>query len=117
MPIDPISEQLISLNDAAKLFPKNTRGKHPHISCLYRHTKSGCRGVVLESIQAGSVRSTSREAVARFFERLTEQTVLAAQRAPKPSDVEAVKAGQLLDKTLFKSRRNPNGRGEGGQSK
>jgi hypothetical protein len=31
----------------------------------------GCKGVVLESIEIGGTRCTSREALARFFERLT----------------------------------------------
>jgi len=79
MTINPLQEQLVSLKDAAKLFPKNARGKHPHVSAIYRYTSHGCRGVALESMQAGSVRSTSREAVARFFERLS--SVLCTSRA------------------------------------
>lgn len=31
----------------------------------------GCRGIVLETLQTGGTRATSREAVARFFQRLT----------------------------------------------
>ena len=105
MAIDPLQEQLLSLREAAKLFPKNARGKHPHISAIYRYTTTGCRGVVLESIQAGSVRSTSREAVARFFEQLTREA-----RTPVTPITEngrrgaAEDAGQLLDRTLFRSR-------------
>jgi len=71
MSIDPNSETLISLSQAAKLLPRRRRGKKPHVSCLYRWTTAGCRGVILESIQVGGTRCTSKEALARFFEALT----------------------------------------------
>ena len=112
MAIDPLQVQLISLKEAVKLFPTNGRGKYPHVSALYRYSTSGCRGVVLETIQAGSVRSTSREAVARFFQRLTEQartptTPVTSVDANKA----AVEAGCVLDCTFFRSRQR-NRRGD-----
>jgi hypothetical protein len=70
--IDPMTERLISLKQACKILPKRRRGKRPHISCLYRWTLNGCRGVILESLQVGGTRCTSREALHRFFERLSE---------------------------------------------
>lgn len=69
--IDPNMEVLISLTDAAKSLPRRRGGKKPHVTCLYRWTVAGCRGVILESIQVGGTRCTSREALARFFRRLT----------------------------------------------
>jgi hypothetical protein len=69
--IDPLAETLISLADAAKSCPKRRGGKKTHVSCIYRWTTVGCRGVVLESIQIGGTRCTSHEALARFFARLT----------------------------------------------
>ncbi len=69
--IDPNHETLISLTQAAKALPARRGGKKPHVSCLYRWTTAGCRGVILESIQVGGTRCTSKEALARFFERLT----------------------------------------------
>jgi len=72
--IDPTRETLISLSQAAKGLPRRRGGKRPHISCIYRWTTTGCRGVVLESVQVGGTRCTSQEALARFFRRLTEQT-------------------------------------------
>ena len=69
--IDANSEQLITLSEAAKLCPRRRGGKSTHVSCVYRWTKNGCRGVVLESIQIGGTRCTSREALSRFFDRLT----------------------------------------------
>lgn len=69
--IDTFTESLVSLSDAAKLLPMRRGGKRPHISCLYRWTISGCKGVVLESVQVGGTRCTSKEALARFIERLS----------------------------------------------
>jgi hypothetical protein len=46
-----------------------------HVSCFYRWTDSGCRGVILESLQVGATCCTSIEALARFFARLTSGTV------------------------------------------
>jgi hypothetical protein len=71
MSVDPNSETVVSLLEAAKSLPARRRGKKPHVSCLYRWTTSGCRGVILESIQVRGTRCTSREALARFFRRLT----------------------------------------------
>lgn len=69
--IDPNTESLISLAETPKYLPRRRGGKRPHVSCIYRWTTSGCRGVVLESVQVGGTRCTSREALARFFRRLT----------------------------------------------
>jgi len=71
MAIDPNRETLISLADAAKSLPRRRGGKKVHVSCAYRWTTTGCRGVILESIQIGGTRCTSKEALARFFHRLT----------------------------------------------
>jgi hypothetical protein len=69
--IDPNTETLISLPEAAKSLPRRRAGKRPHVSCMYRWSDTGCRGVVLETIQIGGSRCTSREALARFFGALT----------------------------------------------
>jgi hypothetical protein len=71
MAIDLASEQLISLREAATLLPRRRKGRRPHISCLYRWTTAGCRGIVLESVSVGGTRCTSREAIARFIWRLS----------------------------------------------
>lgn len=70
--IDPTTEHLVSLTDATKLLPARRGGKRPHVSCIYRWTVSGCKGIKLESIQVGGTRCTSREALGRFFERLSQ---------------------------------------------
>jgi len=71
--IDANQEDLLSLTQAARLLPARRGGKQPHVSCLYRWTTAGCKGVVLESLQIGGTRCTSKEALARFFGRLTQE--------------------------------------------
>lgn len=70
--IDPNTEYLISLTEAAGHLPRRRAGKRAHVSCIYRWTTAGCRGVILESVQVGGTHCTSREALARFFRRLTQ---------------------------------------------
>lgn len=82
MAIDPSTEALLSLTEAAKQLPSRRGGKRPHVSCLYRWTKTGCKGVILESIQVGGTRCTSREALARFFQALTQAGVPAPDQSP-----------------------------------
>lgn len=69
--IDINVETIISLAEAASFLPRRRAGKKPHVSCIYRWTTQGCRGVRLESVQIGGTRCTSREALSRFFERLS----------------------------------------------
>lgn len=94
--IDPLLEDLISPKEAARIFPRGPRGKHPHVSLVYRAMKSGCRNVVLESVRAPRL-ATSREAVARFIARLTEQAVRATppirNAAARERHVEQVERG------------------------
>ena len=70
MAINVFTEELLSLRDAARLLPARRRGKRPHVSCLYRWTTVGCRNVILESVNVGGTRCTSRQALARFIQRL-----------------------------------------------
>ncbi len=80
--IDPNTESLLSLTEAAKSLPPRRAGKRAHVSCLYRWTTTGCKGVVLESLQCGGTRCTSREALARFFEALTYAGSPKTNRSP-----------------------------------
>ncbi len=100
MAIEPSTEELISLAEAARLLPARRAGKRPHVSCIYRWTTSGCKGVVLESIQIGGTRCTSREALARFFQRLTQgpaadRTVI---RSPAARERDSQKAVRELER-------------------
>jgi Protein of unknown function (DUF1580) len=100
--INPITESLISLKEAAKLFPERRGGRKPHLSCMYRYTVSGCRGIVLDSVQAGSTRATSREAVARFFRALSTASPTRAKSDSAESqtrrEIEIKAANEQLDR-------------------
>ena len=68
---DLFSEGLVPLGDVPKLLPKR-QGKPPHISTAFRWAQRGIHGVRLEVIQAGGVKCTSRPALSRFFQRLSD---------------------------------------------
>ncbi|MCE9605553.1 MAG: DUF1580 domain-containing protein [Planctomycetia bacterium] len=95
--IDPLVEELLSLAAAAKakFLPGRRQSKRPSLSCIYRWTKAGCRGVILESVQCGGTRCTSREALARFMAALT------ALESPVPSSPALPRAvPAAVDRTL-----------------
>lgn len=104
MSIDPQSETVLSLTDAAREYPWPRRrgGKLPNVATLYRWSLGGCRGVLLETIQVGGTRCTSLEAIDRFIEAGTAatgigQTVLRSpagrQRAIERAERELSEAG------------------------
>ena len=94
--IDVSSETVISLAEAARRLPARRAGKRPHVSCIYRWTVSGCRGVVLESIQVGGTRCTSLEAMQRFCDALTAAADGQAPAPPPPAKrrLEAIEAAE-----------------------
>ena len=69
--INTLVEWVFPLARAADEAPRRRKGRKTHTSTLYRWSTAGCRGVVLETIQIGATRCTSREALQRFFERLS----------------------------------------------
>lgn len=105
--IDIHSEILITLAQAADELPRRRRGRKTHVCTLYRWTSSGCRGVVLESLQVGATRCTSREALQRFFQKLsgpmqagtepepvgTGRTLAQRLRASTEADIELARMG------------------------
>jgi hypothetical protein len=97
--IDPLTETVITLSDGMKTIPRGRGGKRRHVSCAYRWTTIGCRGVVLESIQIGGTRCTSLEALARFFQRLTTARtgVPASTRTPKQRERDIQQAEREID--------------------
>ncbi|AMV40449.1 DUF1580 domain-containing protein [Planctomyces sp. SH-PL62] len=82
--IDSQCESVVTLAQAAEELPRRRRGRKTHVSTIYRWATAGCRGVVLESIQIGATRCTSREALQRFFERLSAPVQAGAGSAPSP---------------------------------
>ena len=71
--IDATAEALLTLSQAADELPRRRRGRKTNISTLYRWSQAGCRDVRLETTQVGATRCTSREALQRFFERLSQR--------------------------------------------
>lgn len=85
--IDVENEQVISLAEAARSLPARRAGKRVHVSCLFRWCSTGCRGIRLEYVQIGGTRCTSREALQRFFDKLT-----AASQGDHPAPTPPAKA-------------------------
>ena len=96
MAIDLMSEDILTLHQACQLFPAGREGTPAHISRLYRYTTTGCRGVVLESLQCGSTRCTTRQAVIRFIEQLTMTTGPVKHTSTEIDQGLASAAGQRL---------------------
>jgi hypothetical protein len=73
MPIDIRSEEIFSLTAATRLpcFRNRRAGKPINVSTLWRWATVGVRGIKLDTIMAGGSRSTSLEAIERFFQALT----------------------------------------------
>jgi hypothetical protein len=97
--IDPMSETLWSMDQAAEFL-------HASRSKVYSWTIHGCRGVTLESVQLGTRRHTTKEAVGRFVtalsdpkrvSRLKEKTPMYI-RSRKKREQESKKAGERLKK-------------------
>lgn len=79
--IDLENESLLSLTEATRALPK-LDGKRPHPSTLFRWMTDGIRGgVKLEHVRIGRRICTSREALQRFVEALSQ--------APKPEPAPA----------------------------
>jgi hypothetical protein len=119
MAIDIGSEQVFPLSEAPRrlgLKVRRARGpatrrpdnelcelKYIHCATFFRWSNKGCRGVVLETIQAGGTRCTSLEAIQRFFDALANadpsrparsvRTPAARRRAIEKADKELAQIG------------------------
>jgi len=71
MAINLDSETLFPLRMAPGHLPPCRGGRKLSLSTLYRWANRGLRGVRLETIQVGGTVCTSREALQRFFQRLS----------------------------------------------
>lgn len=68
--IDRESENLLTLPQAAQTLPGRKAGKAASSQTLWRWSKVGCKGIVLETIAIGGTAFTSLEALDRFFEAI-----------------------------------------------
>ncbi len=84
--IDILTEKALGLSEAAKLYPSFRDGKRVHPATVLRHimkgvvTRSGER-VRLEGAKLGGRWITSAEAMRRFMERLTADSLNGDQTA------------------------------------
>jgi len=92
------SEALIPLRQAARLLPKRRAGKPAHVATLYRWAQRGLRGVRLETIQVGGTLCTTREALQRFFDRLSKDPE--PETARERSSAARERAAQRVDEEL-----------------
>jgi len=77
--IDPQTETIISLTEAAKMAPAR-----PNITTVWRWRNRGVRGVRLETFLSGGRRFTSVEALRRFQDRVTAAADGVPVRAETP---------------------------------
>jgi hypothetical protein len=71
---DPLFEKPLTFAQAAKLdiIPRRRQGRPIHPSCIARWAAQGIDDIRLEALKVGRTWCTSREALARFFQRLTD---------------------------------------------
>jgi hypothetical protein len=68
--IDLTVEDAITLKAACRLPELKRDGKPLHLATIFRWASRGVRGVVLETMQQGASKVTTREAIDRFFAKL-----------------------------------------------
>ena len=88
--INATHEPLLNLNEAARIVGK-------HVATVYRWSTAGIRGIVLETLQVGGSRRTSREAIQRFCQRLTEEIGPRCRPRP-PAGIGAQRAALELER-------------------
>ncbi len=89
MAIDITKDKLISLKDAAKLFPK-AGGGHIHSKTVKNWITHGYQGIKLEGAQVGSKFYTTTDALRRFSEQLNERRQPDAQGSGQADSAAAV---------------------------
>ena len=89
MAINVLTEQTLTLPQAAKLLPRLRADRKVHVSTLYRWIKRGVRGVRLEAAKIGRTCVTSREAIQRFVDRITAAPTAVPVTPVLPDRIEA----------------------------
>ena len=85
MPIDPLSNELLTLPQAAALFPRRRGGSKVSTSTLWRWYARGSRGVRLEVARVGGQVYTSRDAIRDFVTARSVAGGAPVPQAPAPS--------------------------------
>jgi hypothetical protein len=81
--IDITKDKLISLEDAAKMFPK-AGGGHVHAKTVRNWITSGYHGIKLDGAQVGSKFYTTADALRTFSRRLNELRQVRSRKVDEP---------------------------------
>ena len=84
MPIDPLSDELLSLPEAAALFPRRRVGSKVSTTTLWRWYTRGSRGVRLEVARVGGQVYTTRDAIRDFILARSVPGVAPVPQGPSP---------------------------------
>lgn len=90
--IDISTEHLIPIRDVPHRLPSRPTGRRVHISAVYRWIQRGVHGVHLEAIRIGGSAYTSREALQRFAEGLSQKSHFSSTTSTVTS---ATRRGQI----------------------
>jgi len=85
MSIDPLSDELLTLPQAAALFPRRRGGSKVSTSTLWRWYTRGSRGVRLEVARVGGSVYTTRDAIRDFIAARSLNGGAPVPQAPPPS--------------------------------
>jgi Protein of unknown function (DUF1580) len=88
-------ENIITLYEAVEYAGQRSGGINPSLQTIRRWCRSGFRGVILESEKRGNPRVTSREAIDRFFDRISTPLSTPLSNICEPS-VESLEAERQL---------------------
>ena len=83
--IDPLADELISLVEAAALFPRRRGGSKVSTSTLWRWYTRGSRGVRLEVARVGGSVYTTRDAIRNFIASRSLTGGAPVPQVPAPS--------------------------------
>jgi hypothetical protein len=83
--IDPLSDELLTLPQAAALFPRRREGSRVSTTTLWRWYSRGSRGVRLEVARVGGQVYTTRDAIRDFIHARSATGGAAVPQAPSAS--------------------------------
>ena len=83
--IDPLADELLTLPQAAALFPRRREGSRVSITTLWRWYTRGSRGVRLEVARVGGQVYTTRDAIRDFIQARSVADGAAVPQAPAAS--------------------------------
>jgi hypothetical protein len=108
--IDLATEELIPLSEVPKLLPRRRTGRTIHLSAIYRWRQKGIKGIRLETATLGGTTYTSKEALARFCERLTgnhQEQPTPTSRMSRGRQAQAARAAQEVQQQLGITKPSP----------